>query len=232
MNRIVIITGATSGCGLAAVKTFTKNGDTVIAVSRDGAKVSALLRENGSADDFVLDVADYDGWLRLREYVEGKYGRADVLINNAGSGVCIEEISRQSRENIDKAIAVNLTGTIYGSSVFGGMMKKQRGGRIYAVYQNRADAVACTIGWRGEAPADAQTGVLPAELETAHISAGLWACFPMRGADDTVVNRFYGDVLYRCLYPVAMNASRLCLISKCFRRTWKRRIFRGKSGFR
>lgn len=156
MHKIVIITGATSGYGLAAAEKFKENGDTVIIVSRNAEKVAAVQKEHGFQDGYILDVSDYAGWLSLREYVIKKYGYVDVLVNNAGAGIQITELMEQTKETIDTAISVNLNSVIYGSQVFGEVMKKQNDGVIINI--SSVCAKHCWPGWSVYAAAKA--GVL------------------------------------------------------------------------
>lgn len=156
MGKIVVITGATSGYGLAAAKKFKAQGDTVIVASRNAQKVDETVREYGFADGFCIDVTDACAWENLGKFVAEKYGRADVLVNNAGGGVCIDDVTNQSVENIDKTIALNLNSVMYGSRIFGDIMKKQGDGIIINI--SSVCARHCWGGWSVYAAAKA--GVL------------------------------------------------------------------------
>ncbi len=156
MNKVVIITGATSGYGLATAKKFKSDGDTVIIASRNAKKVQDTVSEYSFDDGFVIDVTDYEKWDELRKYIMGKYGRIDVLVNNAGCGVKIADTTEQTQETIDKTIAINLSSVIYGSKLFGDVMKKQKDGIIINI--SSVCARHCWAGWSVYAAAKA--GVL------------------------------------------------------------------------
>ena len=156
MKKTVLITGATSGYGLATAERFRENGDTVIIVSREKAKVERTVAEHGFADGFALDVTDYAGWCSLRAYVKEKYGRLDVLVNNAGGGVAIADVTAQTKENIDRSVALNLNSVIYGCKEFGEMMKENGTGVIINI--SSVCARHCWGGWSVYAAAKA--GVL------------------------------------------------------------------------
>ena len=130
MNQVVIITGATSGYGLATAKKFKESGDIVIAVSRNAQKVDAVVKEYGFAEGFTMDVKDYEAWKALKEFVIGKYKRVDVLVNNAGGGVKIADVEEQSKETIDETIALNLNSVIYSANVFAPILKEQKSGTV------------------------------------------------------------------------------------------------------
>lgn len=130
MSRIVVITGASSGFGLATAKAFIKNGDTVVMTSNNEAQLVAACEEIGGAMTVVMDVTVPADWERLRKAVIEKYGKIDILINNAGAGISIKEVSDQTIEEIDSIIKLNLTSVIYGCREFGNQFKAQKTGTI------------------------------------------------------------------------------------------------------
>ena len=118
MSRVVLITGATSGYGLATAKLFKQNGDTVIIASRNEAKVNKTVNDYGFAAGYKLDVTNYCEWVEVKEKISSDFGTVDVLINNAGGGVSLASTVEQTKETIDEAIALNLSSAIYGANVF------------------------------------------------------------------------------------------------------------------
>ncbi|MBE7045406.1 MAG: SDR family oxidoreductase [Ruminococcaceae bacterium] len=156
MDKIVLITGATGGYGLATAKKFKKNGDTVLIASRDAEKVKKVVEEYSFAEGYVLDVTKYSDWVKVKTAILEKYRRIDVLVNNAGGGVRIAEVAEQTAEEIDCAIALNLNSVIYGSQIFAPLMKEQKSGTIVNI--SSVCARHCWGGWSVYAAAKA--GVL------------------------------------------------------------------------
>ncbi len=210
-KKVVIITGATSGYGLAAAKKFQENGDIVIVASRNPEKVAAVVQEYGFADGFVTDVIRYEDWLALKEQVMAKYGRVDVLVNNAGGGVSITDTVTQTKEMIDQAIALNLNSVIYGSSIFGEIMKNQQDGVI--INLSSVCARHCWPGW--SVYASAKAGVLNftkglyVELQpygvraTCIIPASASTGFQKSAGIDEVVQSLYPEDIANAIFYAA-----------------------------
>ncbi len=156
MNRIVLITGGTSGYGLASAKKFQEAGDTVIITARHEKKVADAVKENGFSAGFPMDVTRYADWVALRDFLMARYGRVDVLVNNAGGGVRIADTTAQTQEEIDAAIVLNLNSVIYASSLLGEQMKQQKSGIIINIA-----SVCARHAWGGwSVYAAAKAGVL------------------------------------------------------------------------
>ena len=130
MNKIVLITGASSGYGKATAKAFKNNGDTVIMTARNLEKLNSACREVGGDLAFSMDVTNPSDWDIAVKTVKEKYGRLDVLVNNAGGGVAIKEVSEFTTDEIDTTIKLNLNSVIYGCRAFSDMMKAQKCGTM------------------------------------------------------------------------------------------------------
>lgn len=84
-NRVVIITGGSSGIGKASALAFAETGASVVVTSRDLSRSEAVAREigeNGLA--LAVDVSQHDDVQRMIAETMARYGRIDVLFNNAG----------------------------------------------------------------------------------------------------------------------------------------------------
>jgi short-subunit dehydrogenase len=76
------------------------------------------------------DVTRQADWLDVFNRVMRGHGRVDVLVNNAGGGVCIKDTVDQALETADRIIQLNLNSVVYGCVVFGKQMQTQRSGTI------------------------------------------------------------------------------------------------------
>jgi len=130
MSKIVLVTGASSGYGKATAKAFKDNGDIVIIAARNPEKLSAAQKETGADLVVSMDVTVAQDWDNLVNIIKEKFGRLDILVNNAGGGITIKEVSKQSVEEIDAVIRLNLNSVIYGCRAFADMMKEQKSGTM------------------------------------------------------------------------------------------------------
>lgn len=127
-NKIILVTGASSGIGSATVKRLLKEGYTVVGVSRNGKS-----EEFKNDCHFVnLDVTDYD---KIPEKVSGivdRFGKIDVLINCAGAGISgpIEEISENE---MNWQMDVNFFGSVRMIKAVLPNMRKNKNGLIINV---------------------------------------------------------------------------------------------------
>ena len=130
MQRIVLITGASSGYGKATAKAFKDKGDTVIMTARNFEKLELARAEVGGDLAISMDVTKPEDWEKIVTTIQEKYGRLDILVNNAGGGITIKEVSEFTTEEIDHTIKLNLNSVIYGCHAFADMMKEQKSGTM------------------------------------------------------------------------------------------------------
>ena len=132
MNKIVLITGASSGYGKATAKAFKDNGDTVIMTARNLEKLSAACSEVGGDLAFSMDVTKPSDWENAVKTVKEKYGRLDVLVNNAGIAQ-IKLFTDLTDADWRRMIATNLDGAFYVSREVSRLMIRAQYGRIVNV---------------------------------------------------------------------------------------------------
>lgn len=85
-ERIILLTGASSGIGEELSRQLVRKGDYPILVARNKEALQALKNELKLVDIFPCDVTDFEQVKNLVEEVIRRYGRVDVLVNNAGYG--------------------------------------------------------------------------------------------------------------------------------------------------
>ena len=135
-HRVALVTGGGTGIGKAAAKALLQAGYQVVITGRNLDKLQAALKDIGGTDANTLavtsDVGDPDSVKQLFASLKEKFGRIDVLFNNAGTAsppVPMEELSYTQWMNVVNA---NLTGSFLCAQEAMRMMKAQspKGGRI------------------------------------------------------------------------------------------------------
>lgn len=154
-DKIVFITGGTSGYGKAMAKLFADEGAKVTIAARKLDDLAQTAAEIG-CDAMRMDVTDFGAWRDARDSIMKKHGRIDVLINNAGGGVAIKNAVDQTKAEIDRAIQLNLNSVIYAANVFAPIFQKQCSGTI--INMSSVCARQCWPEWSVYAAAKA--GVL------------------------------------------------------------------------
>ncbi|NLY20657.1 MAG: SDR family oxidoreductase [Tissierellia bacterium] len=113
-DKVIVLTGASSGIGKSAAIKFAQDGGTVIALARRQDKLVELEEETkdlpGLVDGVALDVTDDAKVDEMIKYVLDKYGKIDVLVNNAGVLDDYKSVTNVTDEIWDRCFDVNVTG--------------------------------------------------------------------------------------------------------------------------
>jgi len=125
-NKVAIVTGSKKGIGYAIAEALFREGYTVVLSGRDEKSavqsiIDALNAEGGRgfADWCKCDISVTGDRLSLLNYVINKYGRVDLLVNNAGVAPTVRtDILQTTEESFDRLININTKGTFFMSQLF------------------------------------------------------------------------------------------------------------------
>jgi NAD(P)-dependent dehydrogenase (short-subunit alcohol dehydrogenase family) len=135
-EHTAIVTGGASGIGLATARILAEVGAAVIVADINqeaGAKAAEELRARGGDALFVrTDVAEAADVERLVTATTGRYGSVEILMHFAGIGIERHALET-TREEWDRVIAVNLTGTFLVMRAVGAVMVEAGYGRIVSM---------------------------------------------------------------------------------------------------
>ena len=135
-GKIILITGASSGIGRQAAIDFANNGAmAIILVGRSESRltdVAALINSKCETMVYICDISNKTEVIKLGRDVMHRFGRVDVLVNNAGFGF-FGKVQDQSIEQIESVTATNYYGMIYCTKVFLDSMLYNKSGHIVNV---------------------------------------------------------------------------------------------------
>ncbi len=135
-NKTVVVTGGAGVLGSSMAKCFYELGAKVILIDRNQEALDALVNELEGVEGIVGDVLDTLNLTSIADEIKSKHGGIDILLNVAGGN--IEGATQKEDQTvfdidpplIDKAIELNLHGSLYPSLVFGKIMAESGAGSI------------------------------------------------------------------------------------------------------
>ncbi|MET0610990.1 MAG: SDR family oxidoreductase [Pseudomonas caspiana] len=146
-NKVVVITGASSGIGEATARLLAEKGAHVVLGARRTERLAELCKEliaaGGSAQYQAVDVTDRTNVQAFVDYAVSQFGRVDVIINNAG----VMPLSRLDALKVsewDQMIDVNIRGVLHGIAAGLPLMQKQQSGQFINIASIGAYAVSPT----------------------------------------------------------------------------------------
>ena len=207
-NKVVLITGASSGIGAAIARLFAREGARLALAARSVEKLRSLAASLGSnALPVPTDMTDSAAVRRMIEATVERFSRLDILINNAAVGI-YAPISTVSPEHLEKVIATNWLGPVHAIQSAVPHMLRQGGGQIINI-SSVAGKVA--IPWMGGYSAtkfalNALSDSLRMELAADRIQV-ITVC-PGR-IDTPFVHNAFRDPAVRPLPPSGISAERV-----------------------
>ncbi|MBM0279904.1 SDR family NAD(P)-dependent oxidoreductase [Micromonospora tarensis] len=167
-NAVAVVTGGTSGMGLATARRLIAEGAHVTVTGRDQRRLDDAVASLGArASGVVADVADLAALDALVTTVEERHGQLDVLFANAGTGT-FKPFTDITEDDFDRAVAVNLKGVFFtvqrllplfrpgGAVIINASWTVHRGNGVLTLYSatkaaahNLARTLAAELGPRG-----------------------------------------------------------------------------------
>jgi NAD(P)-dependent dehydrogenase (short-subunit alcohol dehydrogenase family) len=126
-NTVAIVTGGSSGIGLATARALVSHGARVVV-----ADVQEPLDADLPADYIATDVRDPQAWHALVSDTEQRYGGIDLAHLNAGVALFEPDLTNVTDDQYQRAMAINVDGVFYGVRALIGPMRRRGGGAIVA----------------------------------------------------------------------------------------------------
>lgn len=166
-GKVVVITGASRGIGAAAAREFAAAGAQTALLARSADAVASLAASLPHSMALACDVADAASVNAAIAAVIARFGRIDVLVNNAGVIDPIARLADASADDFGQAIDINLKGVFHGMKAVLPAMRAQGGGTIITV--SSGAAVNPLEGWGAYCASKAGALML---TRVAHVEEG------------------------------------------------------------
>jgi NADP-dependent 3-hydroxy acid dehydrogenase YdfG len=148
-NKVILISGASSGIGEATARLLAANGAKVVLGARRTDRLEKIVAEiraaGGTAEYRALDVADRVDANAFVDFAKQKFGRVDVIFNNAGV-MPVSPMNALKVDEWDRIIDVNIKGVLNGIAAVLPIMEAQGSGHIISTASTGAHAVGGQFG--------------------------------------------------------------------------------------
>lgn len=138
MKKVVVVTGASGGLGREVAKLYLNKGYAVIVTARDESKLNDF-KSHQHAEIVVGDITDEKTRIAIRDLVEAKFKRIDILVSNAGI-TFIQPFETNTNEQLDEIIGTNLKAPMKLTQLLYPYMVKQKSGHIVFVNSSAGKA--------------------------------------------------------------------------------------------
>lgn len=133
-NKLIVITGASSGFGYEMAKLFNSKGYSLLLLARREERLKDISNELNSENVMYakVDVTNYDQFNEAIKAAVAKFGNVDLLVNNAGT-MLLGDVLTQDRNEWQTMLDINVTGVLNGIQIVAPEMKKANTGTIINV---------------------------------------------------------------------------------------------------
>ena len=210
-GKVVVITGASSGLGEATARHLAQNGAIVILGARRTDRIEALAneitRQGGKAFAVTVDVIKLDQVKKLVDTAVEKFGRIDVMLNNAGL-MPLAPLEQLKIDEWNQMIDVNLKGVLNGIAAALPHMKQQKSGHfinVSSVYGHKigpAASVYCATKFAVRALSEGlRQEVKPYNIRTTIISPGAVASELLEHISDPIIAKGTKEFVNKIAIP-------------------------------
>lgn len=149
MSKVVLITGASSGIGETTARVLAANGHKVVLGARRTDRLEKIAKEiraaGGVAEYRTVNVADRNDVNGFAAFALAKFGRIDVIFNNAGV-MPVSPMNALKVDEWDRIVDINIKGVLNGIAAVLPTMEKQGSGHIIGTASTGAHAVGGQFG--------------------------------------------------------------------------------------
>lgn len=146
-NKVILITGASSGIGEATARLLAEKGAQVVLGARRTERLAQLCEEirvaGGSAQYLAVDVTQRADMQAFVDFAVNQHGRVDVIVNNAGV-MPLSRLDALKVDEWDQMIDVNIRGVLHGIAAGLPLMQQQKSGQFINIASIGAYAVSPT----------------------------------------------------------------------------------------
>lgn len=190
-HNVAIVTGGAKGIGATIVKKLAQNGYTAILnYNKSVNEAEAIKNEFNNVYTFKADVSNYEEVKALVDFTINKFGKIDLLVNNAGIDL-VKTINDTSIEDFDNILKTNLYSAFYASKEVSKYMINAKKGKIINISSIWGIiGASCEMAYSvSKAGVDAMTKSLAKELGPSNIQVNSIA----PGIIDTDMNKFLSE---------------------------------------
>jgi NAD(P)-dependent dehydrogenase (short-subunit alcohol dehydrogenase family) len=147
-GRVAVVTGGSRGIGRAVAKRLLEEGACVMIVARKPESIDATCRELGERiAGHATNVADETGARAAIDATIDRFGRLDVLVNNASTNPYFGPLMKIDRERADRTVQVNQWGTVLWTQLAWKAWMAEHGGRVVNISSMGGLLPEPNIGW-------------------------------------------------------------------------------------